>query len=107
MNGQRFSFSGYLPRNEGELVAALKSLEQESKRDNVTQMFIETPYRNDKMLAVLLKHLHPNTSLCLASNITAPNQMIVTKTITEWRKSKLILEKKPTVFLLFSGVLVS
>lgn len=107
MNGQRFSFYGYLPRNEGELVSVLKNLEQESKRENVTQMFIETPYRNDKMLAVLLKHLHPNTNLCLASNLTAPDQMIVTKTIADLKKSKLVLEKKPTVFLLFSGVLVS
>ena len=105
MNGQRFSFHGYLPRNEGELINALRNLEQESKRNDVTQLFIETPYRNDKMLAVLLKYLHPNTSLCMASNINAPDQMIVTKTITDWRKSKLVLEKKPTVFLLFSGVM--
>jgi len=107
MNGQRFSFHGYLPRNESELNSILKQLEQESRRDHVTQIFIETPYRNDKMVETLLKTLQHQTELCFASNINAPDQFIVTKTVGEWRRSNPKLEKKPTVFFLFSGVLVS
>lgn len=107
MNGQRFAFHGYLSRNESDLTSELKKLEMESKRDNCTQIFIETPYRNDKMVAALLKILNPNTTVCFASNITAPNQFIQTKSVADWKKQRLSLEKNPTVFLLFSGVLLS
>lgn len=107
MNGQRFSFHGYLPRKEHELAKALKNLETESRRENCSQIFIETPYRNDKMVQNLLKSLHPNTQLCIASNINTPTQFIKTKPISIWKKTKVDLQKNPTVFVLFSGVLSS
>lgn len=107
MNGQNFHFHGYLPREEADLIKKIKTLELHSKQDDVTQMFIETPYRNDKLLAALLKHLAPQTDMCIAANLTAPNQSIVTKSVELWKKSGIILGKKPAVFLLFSGKLHS
>lgn len=105
MNGQRFSFHGYLPRDERELSIELKRLESESRSHSVTQMFIETPYRNEKMLAALVRNLHPNTDLCVAANITAADQQIATRSIAEWKKMKINFDRKPAVFLIFSGEL--
>jgi len=107
MNGQNFHFHGYLPREDADLIKFIKTLEVQSRQEDVTQMFIETPYRNDKLLPALLKHLSPQTDLCVASNLTAPNESIVTKSIELWRKSGIVLGKKPAVFLLFSGKLHS
>ena len=107
MNGQNFHFHGYLPREDAELIKTIKTLEAQSRQEDVTQMFIETPYRNDKLLPVLLKHLSPQTDLCVAANLTAPNESIVTKSVQLWKKSGIVLGKKPAVFLLFSGKLHS
>lgn len=107
MNGQNFHFHGYLPREDVELIKTIKTLEAQSRQEDVTQMFIETPYRNDKLLPVLLKHLSPQTDLCVAANLTAPNESIVTKSVELWKKSGIVLGKKPAVFLLFSGKLHS
>lgn len=107
MNGQHFEFHGYLPRNEQELAKSLKMLEAKSIQDGCTQIFIETPYRNDRMMESLKKYLHPNTDVCIASNITASDELIITKTISEWRKTNTLIGKKPTVFLLYSGKLES
>lgn len=103
MNGQRFVFHGYLSRDDQELARELKQLENQSKSQSMTQMFIETPYRNEKMISALLKNLQPQTDLCIAANITAPDQFIVTRSVAEWKKSKINIDRKPSVFLIFSG----
>lgn len=103
MNGQRFSFHGYLAKDENALSVQLRQLESESVRDSVTQMFIETPYRNEKMMGVLMKSLHPDTLLCVAANLTASNQFILTKKIAEWKRLKFNFDRKPAVFLIFAG----
>jgi 16S rRNA (cytidine1402-2'-O)-methyltransferase len=100
LNGQSFSFVGYLPVKEPARSQQIKMLETSSKKDHQTQLFIETPYRNKQMFDELLKTLHGNTKLCIAQNITASNQFIKTKTIEQWKKHKLTFEKQPVVFLL-------
>ncbi len=103
MNGQHFEFHGYLSRDEKALGQQLRNLEADSSRLDKTQLFIETPYRNDKLLATLLKVLQPHSSLCIATNITCPQESIQTKPVREWRKGRLQIGKNPTVFALFSG----
>ncbi|MEQ9187432.1 MAG: SAM-dependent methyltransferase [Cryomorphaceae bacterium] len=105
MNGQRFTFHGYLDRDERILATQLKEMEQDSRKNNTTHMFIETPYRNDKLLSALLKHLAGSTRLCTAIDLTAPEQQIVNMSAEEWKRSKKSIGKKPAVFLLFSGEL--
>lgn len=100
LNGQHFSFVGYLPIENQQRIKAIRELENESQRKNTTQLFIETPYRNNQLLATLLKHCHPQTRLCVAVNITAPDEYIKTKTIRQWQKEKIDLHKKPAIFLL-------
>ena len=100
LNGQHFRFVGYLPIENQQRIKAIKELENESQRKNNTQLFIETPYRNNQLLATLLKHCHPQTRLCVAVNITAPDEYIKTKTIQQWQKEKIDLHKKPAIFLL-------
>jgi len=97
--GQRFAFHGYLPAKEDERSKRLKALEQESRRLNQTQMFIETPYRNTQMMESLTRHLTPDTLLCLASSLTLPQQRLRTRTIAQWRKEEEATAKEPTVFL--------
>lgn len=100
LNGQRFTFQGYLPVDRNERVTAIVALEHRSRRDNETQIFIETPYRNGALLQALIDTCQGQTLLCLATDITGGNEMIATQTIGEWRKSVTNLEKRPTVFLL-------
>ena len=102
MSGQQFSFTGYLPIDNHQRIKAIKELEAESKKKNATQIFIETPYRNNQMLETLLKHCQASTRLCVASNITAPDEYIKTKTIQQWKAEQIDLHKKPTIFLLKS-----
>jgi len=102
LNGQKFCFNGYLPVKDPERSQAIKALEALSRKENQTQLFIETPYRNDALLADLLKHCQDNTRLCVAKNITAPDAYIKTKTIAEWRKDTPALGKAPAVFLLLA-----
>lgn len=97
--GQRFAFHGYLPAKEEERAKKLKALEQESRRLNQTQMFIETPYRNGQMLESLARHLPPATLLCLASSLTLPQQRLRTQTIARWKEEEEATAKEPTVFL--------
>lgn len=99
-NGQGFAFKGYLPIHEGERARAIKEMELRAVNGDETQIFIETPYRNDKMLEELLKHCRPTTRLCIASNITSDTANIITKEIEQWRKQKPIIGKQPTIFLL-------
>jgi 16S rRNA (cytidine1402-2'-O)-methyltransferase len=99
LSGQQFAFHGYLPIDEKEMVAKVKELEQESKSKNQTQLFIETPYRNNRLLEILLRTLHSQTRLCVAVDLTSPEQMIAMKTVGDWKKEKVELSKAPAVFL--------
>jgi 16S rRNA (cytidine1402-2'-O)-methyltransferase len=100
MNGQQFQFIGYLPIDQLERINAIKEIEAESKRKNSTQIFIETPYRNNQLIEVLLKTCKPSTKICIAAELTSTNEYIKTKTVSEWKKEKTDLHKKPVIFLL-------
>jgi 16S rRNA (cytidine1402-2'-O)-methyltransferase len=100
MNGQSFTFNGYLPIEKEEKKSALKILEKLSFDKNQSQIFIETPYRNNKLLEDLIQILHPETHLCVATDITLPTEYIRTKKINAWKKEKVDLHKRPTIFIL-------
>lgn len=100
LNGQNFAFNGYLPIEAGERKRSLKMLERLSKEKNQTQLFIETPYRNDKLFQDVIKYLAPGTLLCLAVDITLPTEFIKTKTVGDWRNESLELHKRPAIFLI-------
>ncbi|HMR85766.1 MAG TPA: SAM-dependent methyltransferase, partial [Niabella sp.] len=100
MNGQQFSFTGYLPIDNQQRIKAIKELECESAKKNSTQIFIETPYRNNQMLETLLKNCQPSTMLCVAVNITGPDEWIKTTSIQQWKHLTTDLHKKPAIFLL-------
>lgn len=103
MNGQRFAFQGYIPIKSPQLQKTLIQLEKESKQKQQTQLFIETPYRNQTLVETVLKTLNPNTHFCIATDLTLATEYIQTKTIAQWRKTKLPdLHKRPTLFLLHS-----
>ena len=100
MNGQQFEFAGYLPIDISERTKALKEMELTSQKKHSTQIFIETPYRNNQMIEALLKTLKPSTKLCIAAELTGMNEFVKTKTIAEWQKEKSDFHKKPVRFLL-------
>jgi 16S rRNA (cytidine1402-2'-O)-methyltransferase len=100
LNGQHFSFEGYLPIESVERNKKIRQLEEESSKKNCTQIFIETPYRNNKLFETVLQNCKSSTRLCIASELTSPNEWIKTKTIGEWKKEKRDLHKKPVIFLL-------
>ena len=102
MNGQRFRFAGYLPINEQERSKVIKELETESQKIRCTQIFIETPYRNNRLIESLLKICKSTTRLCIAVDLTGKNQWIKTKTIANWKKEKIDIHKRPAIFLLFA-----
>jgi len=103
LNGQQFTFLGYLPSDKTARVNKLKELEKHSQRLNETQIFIETPYRNQHMLDDILATCTGNTKLCIARNVSLETEFVVSKTIAEWKKSGLPdLHKQPTVFLLLA-----
>ncbi len=99
-NGQSFVFHGYLPVQKAERLKTLKRLEAEVRNKKQTQLFIETPFRNSQLLEAILNTCHKDTKLCIACNLTAEDEFIVTKSIKEWKKALPNLHKKPTVFLL-------
>lgn len=99
LNGQKFAFHGYLPIDSKELTHAIKTLETESRKNRQSQILIETPYRNNQMLKSLIQNLSPRTELCIAQDITGPDEMIRTKTISDWRTQSFEMPKKPAVFL--------
>ena len=103
MNGQQFEFVGYLPIDNLERNKAIVALENSSQKKNSTQVFIETPYRNNQLLETLLKTCKPATKLCIAAELTGPNEYIKTKTIANWKKEKTDFHKKPVIFLLYAG----
>jgi 16S rRNA (cytidine1402-2'-O)-methyltransferase len=100
MNGQLFSFNGYLPITEQEREKKIKVLDKKARTENHTQVFIETPYRNNSLLESLLKNADDNSFLCIASNITAQNEWIKTRSIDQWKKNTPTLDKVPTIFIL-------
>ena len=100
LNGQSFAFNGYLPVKDPARSQRIKELENRSKKDNQTQVFIETPYRNDVLLADLLKTCQPSTRICIAKNITATDAYIKTKTVADWKKAVPGIGKVPAVFLM-------
>lgn len=100
MNGQNFTFNGYLPIDKNERKSTIKQLEKVSLEKSQAQIFIETPYRNDKMFSDLKAILNPNTRLCIASNITLTSEYIATKTISNWKNEEIELHKKPTIFII-------
>ncbi|MFC3879061.1 SAM-dependent methyltransferase [Algoriphagus namhaensis] len=101
-SGQSFAFHGYLPIDKRERSAALRKLEVESLKESRAQIFMETPFRNNQLLEDLLSNLSPQTKLCIAKNITGTDELILTKTIAEWKKHSIDLHKIPTVFVLQS-----
>ena len=103
MNGQKFQFHGYLPIDAAQRQKTLKELEAESARKDCTQIFIETPYRNNQLLEAMLKNCQPATRLCVAANLTGLGEQVLTKTIAEWKKETTDLHKQPVIFLLHSS----
>jgi 16S rRNA (cytidine1402-2'-O)-methyltransferase len=99
LNGQQFAFHGYLPIEGKEASEAIKTLEKESRSRRQTQIFIETPYRNNPIMAHLLKSLHPETLMCVAVDVTGSQESIQMHSIKEWRQKSLELPKLPAVFL--------
>jgi 16S rRNA (cytidine1402-2'-O)-methyltransferase len=100
-NGQSFAFNGYLPIEPSERAKKLKILEQRAAIEHQTQIFIETPYRNNKMVEDILKSCRPQTKLCIAANITCEDEYIRTKTLKEWKGKVPDLSKIPCIFLLY------
>lgn len=103
LNGQSFTFRGYLPAKTAERRHALQELERTSARLDQSQIFIETPYRNDSMLADIIGCCSPDTLLCIATDVTAPDEEIHTRTIAEWKKQKATIGKRPSVFILYAS----
>lgn len=102
MNGQQFEFRGYLPIGAPERIRKIKEMETDSLKKNSTQIFIETPYRNNQMLEALLAACKPGTRICIASALTGPDETIRTRTVEAWRKNKPELHKIPVIFLLMA-----
>lgn len=100
MNGQSFAFNGYLPIENAERKSAIKKYERLSRENNQSQIFIETPYRNDKLFAELIKTLQKNTLLCIAADISLQTETIYTKSIVEWQKVSVDLHKRPAIFII-------
>jgi 16S rRNA (cytidine1402-2'-O)-methyltransferase len=102
MNGQQFQFVGYLPIDTNEKTKAIKNLESESRQKNCTQIFIETPHRNNQVLETLVKTLQPQTKICVAVDLTSPTEMIQTKTAQQWKTAMPQIHKRPAIFLIYA-----
>lgn len=103
LNGQSFAFHGYLPINKSGRQKTIQVLEEESSKKKQTQIIMETPHRNDDLFRDLLSKLRPATQLCIANNLTSPNEFLLTKTVGNWNKTKAPdFDKKPTLFLFLS-----
>lgn len=101
-NGQTFAFNGYLPYNDKERTVKFREMERRIIHERQTQIFIETPYRNSKLLTELIRHLPPSMLLCVASDITGPHQSIITRPLSWWKSHQDKVSKIPTIFLLFN-----
>lgn len=104
-NGQHFQFHGYLPNKQPMLSKKIYDIESESKLKNCTQIFIETPYRNNQLLAELIKSCTNQTRLCIATDLTGKNEKVVSKTIGEWKNMDISFHKIPAVFVLYAGII--
>jgi len=102
LEGQRFAFCGYLPREAPERTKRIRELEQRSRKEHETEIFIETPYRNDVLFAALLDSCAPRTKLCVAADLTLPGESVTTKMIQDWRRAKATIGRRPAVFLLLA-----
>ena len=100
-NGQSFAFNGYLPVEPAERTRKIKQLEQRAYSEDQTQIFIETPYRNHKMIEELVKTCRPTTRLCVACDISCENEEIHTRTMAQWKKAKYDIQKRPAIFLIY------
>jgi 16S rRNA (cytidine1402-2'-O)-methyltransferase len=103
LEGQRFTFCGYLPREKEERARRIQELEKRSRGEKETQIFIETPYRNEALLTSLLATCSPGTRVCVAADLTLPTESIKTRTIAEWKKGPAAIGKRPAVFLLYAS----
>ncbi len=103
MNGQQFRFFGYLPIDITERIKILKDMESASARLQSTQICIETPYRNNQLLEVMLKNLRPDTRLCIAADLTGGNEFIRNRAVSDWKNNIPDLNKRPAIFLLYAG----
>ena len=102
MNGQQFEFVGYLPIDVTERIKAIKEMEINSQKKQSTQIFIETPYRNNQLVETLMKTCKPGTRICIAAELTGANEFVKTKTVADWKKEKTDFHKKPVIFLLYA-----
>lgn len=102
LEGQRFAFCGYLPRDKQELAARIRALEQRSRGERETQIFIETPYRSDALLQALLEHCGATTRLCVAADLTLATEAIATRSVAQWRAAPRAIGRRPAVFLLLA-----
>ncbi|MBM3367780.1 MAG: SAM-dependent methyltransferase [Betaproteobacteria bacterium] len=102
LEGQRFAFCGYLPREKAEREKRIRQLEQRSRREHETQIFIEAPYRNDVLMAALLETCAAETRVCVAIDLTRVEESVSTKRVSAWRRSRPAIGKRPAVFLLQS-----
>ncbi|HEX7221499.1 MAG TPA: SAM-dependent methyltransferase [Burkholderiales bacterium] len=100
LEGQRFAFCGYLPRDDAERKKRIRELEARSRKERETEIFIETPYRNDVLLAALLDACRPDTRLCVAADLTLPGETIATRRVADWRNTP--IGRRPAVFLLLA-----
>ena len=100
MNGQNFAFNGYLPIDKGERKSKIKQLEKRSFEESQSQLFIETPYRNNSILEDLCTHLHAETRICVACDLTLASEYIKTQTAKDWKHSKLDFHKRPAIFII-------
>ena len=102
LQGQRFAFCGYLPREAPERARRIRELEQRSGREDETEIFIETPYRSDALLASLVETCKASTRLCVAADLTLPGEEIISKSVVEWRRQRCGVGRRPAVFLLLA-----
>jgi len=102
LNGQSFAFCGYLPAKPEERRKAIREIEKRSAQLNQTELFIETPYRNDSLMSDLLVTLQPQTKLCIAANVTTDDETIITRSVKEWKKDNYTIGKRPCVFLILA-----
>ena len=102
LEGQRFAFCGYLPREKQARSDRIRALERRSRAENETQIFIETPYRNETLLAALLECCEPATRLCVAADLTLPTEDIATRDVAQWRRLQASIGRRPAVFLLLA-----
>lgn len=103
MNGQQFRFCGYLPIDAAQRTKAIRELEQESRQKNCTQIFIETPYRNNQLLETLVKTCQASTKICVAVDLTGETEWVRTQTPQQWKRAMPQLHKRPAIFLLYAG----